>query len=249
MANMLEKPVFFIYGIIGLLALSCSSAPDIKDKATAGPSGRDVLRTLGRSCDTSYAFIDDSSQFDHDTGYVVDAPYDEPYLDDHDHRRLTKGKWQIATCKQTGPESYVKDEKKKLPLYLPVRIVHSFIGETKKSLHGWRGHLLVAPIGSEERFVINVDNFTLKDVRQCDLVQKARNNFCAKATYVPSPDEGKRPLSTGYDEKWIDVPPGATMIVAGYDSERKLIRAAIYNKSGVFVGDGQFYEGTLVAAN
>ncbi|MDO6431931.1 hypothetical protein Q4E93_15095 [Flavitalea sp. BT771] len=246
---MLKRPLFFIYSIIVLLVFACSSAPDIKEKATAGPSGRDVLRALGRSCDTTYAFIDDSLEFDHDTGYVVDAPYDEPYLDDHEHRRLTKGKWEIATYKQTGPESYVKDEKKKLPLYLPVRIVHSYIGEAKKSLHGWRGHLLVAPVGSEERFVINVDNFTLKEVRQCDLEQKARNHFCAKATYVPSPDEGKRPLSTGYDEQSIEVPTGATLIIAGYDAERKLIRAGIYNKSGQFVGDGQFYEGTLVAAN
>jgi len=247
MANLLEKPGFFIYGIIGFLVLSCSRAPSIKEKAAAVPFERDILRTLGRSCDTTYAFIDDSSQFDHDTGYVVDAPYDEPYLDEH--RRLTKGKWEIATYKQTGRESYRKDEKKKLPLYLPVRIVHSNMVETKRSLHGWRGHLVVAPVGSEEQYVINVDNFTLKDVRQCELVQKARNNFCAKATYMPSTDEGKRPLSTGSDEKGIEVPSGATMIIAGYDPERKLIRAAIFNKSGVFVGEGLFYEGTLAAVN
>jgi hypothetical protein len=246
--------IFYYFGfmrylclIMAILTLSCrNSAEQEHTPALAGVkslSERDMNRALGKSCDTSFYFMDDSVKFDHDTGYIVGDLADEPYLGEH--RGLSSGKWEIASYKQTGPDSYRPDEKKKLPLYQRVKVLDSFLGQTKKSWHGWRGRLLVGVVGSEEKYMINVDNFTFKDPRQCGLVQKASNHFFTKAVYAAPADSSMRPLSMGYEEKWIDVPSHATMIVAGYDPERKLIRAGIYNKSGEFVGDGQFFEGTL----
>jgi hypothetical protein len=201
------------------------------------PSQRDLLRVLARNCDTTYTFMDDSSGFDHDTGWVVAQGYQPWYGSDG----LNMGIWEIPTYKT--PSLYDIDENKKLPIYQKVWVRAFHKSQTKKRSTCWYS---VSPLGSDEQYILADDCFTLKDISQCSLKQKAKNGFVVKAIYKTPSDPRKRPHGAGNGGFHpVNVPSGSIVLVLNYDPEHDWMWCYIYTKTGKEKGSALFYESTL----
>jgi hypothetical protein len=201
------------------------------------PSQRDILRALARNCDTTFTFMDDSTGYDHDTGWVVAHGYQPWYGRDG----LNMGIWEIPTY--NTPSLYDIDENKKLRIYQKVRVRAFHKSQTKKSSTCW---YTVSPMDSEEQYILADDCFTLKDISQCSLKQKAKNGFVVKALYKAPTDPRKRPHGVGNEGYHpVNIPSGSIVLVLDYRPEQDWMWGYVYTKSGKEKGSALFYESTL----
>gem|GEM_PF-1876693 len=193
-------------------------------------------RAFGKRVDTTYTYLEDSLPFDHDTGYLVPITFgyapDEP----------VEGKEIIDALIQTGPRQYDVDKNHKPRAYMPVWVLSGQMEWRRGHSHGV---LWVAPVGSADSFLISTENFSLKDPKAGNLVQRARNHFYVKAVYTAPTDPNKRPVD--FAGKWMEVPKDAAVIVTLYDNSSGKLEGDVYDGDDK-VGSAYFDVTTLKLA-
>jgi hypothetical protein len=245
--------LLFIIGRINpdmMRVVSASSESTTSDKAAGkpvgSPSDRARLRAMFRRCDTSYQFIDDSTQYDHDTGWVIPGPYQSMLLPVDN---ITKHIWGVPTYTNTGFSTGTLDSAKLLPIYQKVYVQHGYM-EHKDCL---RGFFVVNPVGTDETYNLDIRCFTLKDPGQCSLLQKIKNGGLVKARYLEPQDPNKAARVQGWGDNYLDIPPHATIILYKHafvqykrGPEREIFTGYVYTESGQYYNIGDFDVSTLI---
>ena len=222
------------------------------DAKETTPSGRVMsdeerrVRELVRSCDTLYS-INSSYPFDNDTAYAYSSSrimgpsvqYDSAF------HLLPMERWMITTRRQTGPDVYDNDDKRRLTIYKPLHIL-SDLPDFKRMLE--HKIIPVSPLGSSETFLVPIEDLTLKDPNRCGLLQKIKNGFFTLGTYVPTSDPDKRPTSQNEGGKWVDIPSGSIIVVLEYYDQSHKYVGHVYDAKGELQNSDyiDFDESTLV---
>ncbi|HMF69836.1 MAG TPA: hypothetical protein VK616_00100, partial [Flavitalea sp.] len=164
---------------------------------------------LAQNSDTSYSFnYDETVSLENKTGYIVCHS-----LGNHqDNGRLRK-KWaNVNGWYQERPDfeyRYERDYKNNHPGNIAVKIWRTDLQFNKKK-GGWHGKLIVAPVGTEDTFLLDPFDFTLKDITQCSLLTKAKCRFLTLTKFETlSPEDYPRNMN---GIRKIEIPEGALVL-------------------------------------
>jgi hypothetical protein len=189
---------------------------------------------LAESCDTDWRWNDQPEKYVKRTGYIVDT-----YVNSGDWEKTP---WTTTTFRQTGPETFEEDRKRKIALGQQVQVLKTAHGEFLTYTDDF---LTVSPVGSTETYIILERNFSLRNPDACSLIQRAKNKFPTRAEYEPPTDANKRPLDDR-DMTWIDAPAGSRIVVREYNKERQMYDGTLYDKKGeLMVPDAHFWPETV----
>jgi hypothetical protein len=217
-----KAALFYTYTFLISFIGFATTLPHKTAKANAAATETERAYELARSCDTNYRFIHNPDKYLHQKGYFIS------YLTTKTNKHWFKKPWMEPTYKQIGPSSFDIDKTRKLALAQPLEVLRTMFGRSGDFDNYF---LEVAPVGSAERYIISEDNFTLKDVRSCSLLQKAKNGFAALAEYIPPVNSNDRPVDDR-DHSWIDVKAGAKIFIIKYSDLDNAIIGEIYDADG-----------------
>jgi hypothetical protein len=222
-----QATLFYAWAIListsGWVAMLPGKSKETEEKVEASETERRF--ELARSCDTNYSFISNTELYLlNQKGFFVG--YSETSITNE--KEWFNKPWMVSTYKQVGPKSFEEDKTKKLALYTQVEVQTILPDDNSHYAHNY---LVVIPVGSTERYIIDDHDFTLKDVTSCSFLQKAKNKFYTLAEYIPTPDEKDRPVDET-NGNWIDVPEGAYILVKEYRDIRNTFFGEVYSSDG-----------------